>query len=824
MLLDDEVIAQQFETLFRVAEALKQLTIAPQRPKLSSYQCFDESSFTSAHPSFLARAAREASNDSTASRKEDSIAFPPNLSFSKKSPQQTSLFDRTSLSNIDQQVQLPRVLTDSDLHPLRRIGHLLEAVATQLQASVDAKLVDFYTHLSKKSNAGSIGGVRTPANPTNASLTAPAWRKAAAAESKTRTDPLAEAAPPAATSLLHGSSAPLSTAATPAVHLPSATKARGFGAPLADTNANEGSPARPRAAFVFDAPDELAYPIAPPAFSNGGNNDNGSILEQSRQDDSINTAITFPSTGASSRPFSPNQPKGTGSRPPNSYALSHNAPMARRVEEERAAAAELQSFFCLLLEAALHQTDATAAAVYLDDAALRPNSSNGEQSILCRASNSGAPRTASRSTAASNAGGGSGAAAAAAAATAGRAQFLHCVAHVRGHFPRTISCAMTNVLTTVAQTGIAVNLNYSESAAVLRPSDFSASSPDGSNAADKGGATFRGAASPHMQSNTAAAGAAAATNNPSLYLNMYNGVVVPIKDVGCLVLANKAKKSSSGAGGVPPHFSVFDEHVAWSSALIGEAVLQQYDRELLLRSTSWAPSCATTLRPFTHTKTTPAAQQQQSSLSATADLPRRRRHNSSSSTERRRAEGRVGSRRGVAANKTVRILSDSDSLFETLQKDEAASLVFSAQNDIYAKRLTIVRTEDRQLGKALPPELRASSPKTMTLPATQKIVAAVVRSGRAAGSLAGTSGQLNDEDLFMAAAQYITNMESLWRKTIADSNTMHTVVENYDKEIQQRGDKIVHLESRIRELNAYVVQLERRNNTARLFNTTTPHY
>jgi hypothetical protein len=527
-----------------------------------------------------------------------------------------------------------------------------------------------------------------------------------------------------------------------------------------------------------------------------GDNDSGSFLSRSHHDDSRPSSMP-PARG------------GFCSRTTSSYALPHNAPMAHRMEEERAAAAELQSFFCLLLEAAVRQTDATAAAVYLDDAILHtPNgNNNNDQSFLRTASFIGSTRNLLRTTSTlANATG-------AAPSNPGRAQFLHCVAHLHGHFPHTISCALTNVLTTVAQTGIAVNLNYSESAAILRPSGLNVSSSPSTKSKTVGTAVT-----------PAAGGAAAKTaTNPSLYLNMYNGVVVPIKGVGCLVLANKAKESSAVAGVVPPRFSIFDEHVAWSSALISEAVLQQYDRELLLRATTWAPPCAAALRPFTHTKNTAPAAAAGGSGRSRNNSSNASGSNNNTSLERRRVEHHSGSRRRLPVNKAVTILPDPTTLLDGLQKDEVASLVFNAQNDIFAKRLTIVRTEDRQVGKALPPELRtAASTTTAPSPLAPQVMAAVGRSsgGGTAGSSASTSAELSDEDLFLAAAQYITNLESLWRKTIAESNTMHTMVDNYNKEIQQRGEKIVHLESRIRELNAHVVQLERRNKPSRFYSST----
>ncbi|KAL7710319.1 hypothetical protein N2W54_005866 [Lotmaria passim] len=792
MLLDDDVIAQHFDALLCAAEALKQATIAPQRPPLPtpSYAYLDERSTNGSPNSSLPRAANDPAGHSAA-------VTPTNGSSScGKSDRERRhglpLAD-LDLTCIHHPVQLSRMVGNSDLDTLRHIGSVLEAIATQLQESVDAKLVDFYTHLAKKANTGVAGGACATALVT-ASSTTRALRKAAEAESGssplTETDrigpasilpdgaPASHAPAATATQLLPSVKAVVSSSSSS--HAKSSCEAAATA--MAPVEAAP-SPSRLRAGFILDPQDALPSPIASATFSNLGENESSRLLGHNRQDDASNTA-------ANSRRSSLHQTKQLGSRSTSSYTLLHNAPMARRIEEEHAAAAELQSFFCLLLEAAIHLTDATAAAIYLDDASLHTASGN-DQTFLRTTSFVGGTRSVLRSTSAAGGGGGGGGSA------AGRAQFLHCVAHVRGHFPQTISYALTNVLTTVAQTGIAVNLNYSDSSAVLRPG---------------------GLGGPSSQQTNSKTDAAAAPTDPSMYLNMYNGVVVPIKGVGCLVLANKAKRASSVKNAVPPRFSVLDEHVAWSSALISEAVFQQYDRELLLRVTSWAPPCAVALRPFLQVKdtstsaiTTAAGEGGSSRL--------RNNHSSRTLVERRHPDSKFGSRRRLPVSKTVKILPDPGSLLDDLQRDEAASLVFNAHNDMLSKRLTIVRTEDRQVSKALPPELRAASPKSTLPPTTQKVIAAVARSsgggGGGARTFTGSSGELNDEDLFLSAAHYITNLESLWRKTIADSNTMHTMVDNYNKEIQQRGEKITHLESHIRELNAHVAQLERRNNPVR---------
>ncbi|KPI85168.1 hypothetical protein ABL78_5756 [Leptomonas seymouri] len=808
MLLDDEKITKRFDVLFRVAEALKQATITQQRQPLpaSPYMFLEEVPSADSRTPLHARVANRPSSNPTVSRRKSSVLSETDVFSPRKLQKKAPLLYNTDAGCIDRPVQLPRVLVDSDLDTLRHIGDLLEAAAVQLQESVDAKLVDFYTHLSMKANAATACGVQVTAETIDSAFTAPPFSKIDVLKSRAHTSVHAEAVCPPSKFALHGRFAPLPTVAAAAAQQPSEVKAVTSGVPSAGNNASEGSSLRMRAAFISETQGGFPPSTVSPHLLSIGNSVSNSTLDQSNRDDST----TFNSTGNGFRHYLTHSCGRANNHTSNTYALSHNAPMARRMEEERAAVAELQSFFFLLLEAAMRQTDATAAAIYMDDATLHANANGSDHSSLRATSLFGGSRNALRLTGAS--------ANADNAAAGSRAQFLHCVAHVRGHFPHTISYALTNVLTTVAQTGIAVNLNYSESSAVLRQNGFNVPPSEASTAADMGGASSRDSTSSSTKSKN---GTAAAPSNPALDLNMYNGIVVPIKDVGCLVIANKAKKPSSVAGTVPPRFSVFDEHVAWSSALISEAVLQRYHRELLLRATGWAPPCATTLRPFIHTMNTPTTLHPPSS-SGTADGSGSQRNNTGSLGERRRMEGRLGAHRRLPTKKNAEVLSDPGSLFEALKKDETAALVFSPQTDLYTKRLTIVRTEDRQVGKALPPELRTSS--STTLPAAQKVVAAVARSGcSASASPTGLSGELNDEDLFLAAAQYITNLESLWRKTIADSNTMHTMVDNCNKEIQQRRDEIVHLESHIRELNAHVVQLERRNNSSRFRSTSIAH-
>ncbi|KAK7196905.1 hypothetical protein NESM_000632200 [Novymonas esmeraldas] len=765
MLLRDDSIAQQFAVIARVAQLLQQVVVTSSsivEPR-HSIAAARESGGSTAATTMAARAAAAGATPLPFLR-ADSSAYTSAAVTPTKAASQPRSFRGTRAKSADRAVlqnplQLPRVCTDESIAALRQLGFVLDDTMRQLQSSIDAQLLDFYAHLKGKADAAVPAGLVTKEREVAARRReGPQERVSPSLLPREPTQP----APP-----------------------PLGVGPRSFTLPTDDSR----SSASLHAGFVLDSDEvEEAGASSTAPFPDAAH------IEKPFVSSTATAAAAAPRRGGNVTP-SPTPPlrSATHSRSSSGTGLS-NAPMARRIEEERAAASELQSFFFLLLESALRLSGATAAAVYMDDAAAQSSGGTGGSFYL--------PTTGSATVTGAN--------------SSGRAQFLHCVAHAHGHFPSSISCAVTNVLTTVASTGVAVNVQYSESS-LLRlgtsgnsgPGVLTSTRPSvvpvvgAASATDAARHRFRGGGS-HA---TGSRGGA----HHSLF-DMYNGVIVPIKGMGCLVLANKAKLAAAEA--TAPRFSVFDEHVAWSSALLCEVVLHRYERQLLLRAT-WAPSCVAALRPFVR---------ERGRLHHDGDLAHGGNGGGAAAAgalrDRRGLFSKRGSRRffpGGAPEAAKPSAADVDNA-------AVSSLVFDPQNDIFSKTLTMVRTGDPQVVKALPQELRSlpsgSSSRRVTNTAISAIntaaASAAVAATTAALPLPGQPAKLSDEEVFQAAAQYITNLESLWRRTISESNMMHIMVENYNKEMRKKEETIALLELKVRDLNYHVGQLERRGNYARL--------
>ncbi|CAJ1992995.1 hypothetical protein conserved [Leishmania donovani] len=736
MLLQDDLIAQQFAVIFRVAQLLQHAALSTAVSK-RTYSIGAVREVGGAEVSALVALPGLKIGGS-----DCGLAAAQAHTTSHACPRSGARENAADRPVLQKPLQLPLVNTDEGVAALQQLGGILDEAARQLQASVDAQLVDFYVHLGKKASAtlpAGAGGPKEWATPTRGS---PQDRLASSLISR----PSSRQAPQSQHGDI-GSPFRLDDEKGGASRTESAGLCATF---LLDAGGTKKA-SRAKVAAAGAVASVTATPGVGPVRIEGP---------------------SIPSISMSTpRSLNAQQPqRGARSRVGTPSGLQ-NAPMTRRLDEERAAASELQSFFSLLLEAALRLTGASAAAVYMDDA---PQFAAG-----------GAVGSSSRPATST--------AAASATASSGRAQFLHCVAHSQGHFPSSISYAVSNVLTTVVTTGVAVNVHYSESS-LLRlgigrnsgPGDLD--SARHSTVAGGGGITATDGARRRLRHDSSGC-------SHRTLLDMYNGVVVPIKGIGCLLLANKAKTTAFDV--TAPRFSIFDEHVAWSAALLSEAVLHRYDRQLLLR-VAWSPSCASALRPYIQENWPP--HKSANPLSSCNGSPMMR--------ERRGLQSRMNSKRPFSrAINAAAKLSAAD-----VDNAAVSALVFDPQNDIFSKTLTMVRTGDPKVLKALPPELRASS----SVPSCRRPINTVISAVAAEAAAPGSSAKLNDEEVFHAAAEYITNLESLWRRTISESNTMHTMVERYNKEMRKQEETIALLEAKVRELSVHLTQLERRGNFARL--------
>lgn len=292
----------------------------------------------------------------------------------------------------------------------------------------------------------------------------------------------------------------------------------------------------------------------------------------------------------------------------------------------------------------------------------------------------------------------------------GPPRFLHCVANLYGgdQFPTEISYATLNPLTAVVQTGVAVNLRNSS----LNEDNVSRS----------------------------------LRKNVKKSLNISTGLIIPLDNFGCLVVANKKRTS------ILSEFTVSDEHVAWGGALFITNILTLYARDLLLEN-AWFPYHVHALRKF-------------------ATFPK------ATSVEK------------TALNRPKRELSSEletilTSTFGGLAHHVLA-LLFAARQGSLPRRLTMVRTADPETGRVVPGELipRNKNPSA-------------------------SAENVTEEEIFEGAAQYISNLESLWHKTLAETHVTHQLMQSYDRELEKKSGEILRLEGVLRKLNARIVLLER---------------
>lgn len=417
------------------------------------------------------------------------------------------------------------------------------------------------------------------------------------------------------------------------------------------------------------------------------------------------------------RATSPNVSSGSGSPP------ARHSPLAKKLKERREAASTLQSFLFLALESSIAQCDASCAAIFINGVSfslnvsrqlvvrergrklrIRPagqNSSNEESSL---------PKMEADDT----------------------PHFLHCIANLYGEgiFPNEVNFAVTNPLTSVVQSGVALNFCNTEAPKI---SSFTDRTQYTGHIEDLPNESIQ--------------------KNVKRVLNINNGLIFPLCDFGCIVLANK--KSSSAVRS----FTVSDEHTMWGASLLISRVLSRYQRDLLLDNT-WFPAHIPCLQRFL---TLPVTNEMQKLGGSKKHGKEHLRVQSPHCPE---IESTVSQNFGSLATGILKFISEGRGATMPL-------------------RMTVVRTADPDLIHAVPSDLLG--PRRQT----------------------AATDQITEEEIFQGAAEYIMNLESLWHKTLAENNAAHLLIDNYDKEIETRNEEIRSLERKIRALNIKIVQLER---------------
>lgn len=397
-------------------------------------------------------------------------------------------------------------------------------------------------------------------------------------------------------------------------------------------------------------------------------------------------------------------------------------PLAKKLKERREAASTLQSFLFLALESSITQCDASCAAIFVNGSSFSPNGSRqftaGERGRKTRlkpveqaSPNEGSPLSKMESD--------------------DTPHFLHCVANLYGEgiFPNEVNFAVTNPLTSVVQSGVGLNFCNTEPPKI---SSFTERTQFTGHIEDLPNESIQ--------------------KSVKRVLNINNGLIFPLCDFGCVVLANK--KSSSAVRS----FSVSDEHTMWGATLLISRVLRRYQRDLLLENT-WFPAHIPCLQRFL-------------TLPATNEM-----HTLGGS--KKPTKDRAG-----VQSPLLEIESSVSQNFGSLATG-ILKLISEGRGATMPLRMTIVRTADPDLIHAIPSDL---------LGPRRQIAA---------------TDQITEEEIFQGAAEYIKNLESLWHKTLAENNAAHLLIDNYDKEIETRNEEIRSLERKIRALNIKIVQLER---------------
>ncbi|CUF29589.1 Hypothetical protein, putative [Bodo saltans] len=218
----------------------------------------------------------------------------------------------------------------------------------------------------------------------------------------------------------------------------------------------------------------------------------------------------------------------------------------------------------------------------------------------------------------------------------------------------------------------------------------------------------------------------------SVAIKINTGVIIPIGDIGCVLVADKTTES---------YFSELDEHVVWCTATLVRGVLRRYKADMLIGKT-------------------PAAMIQ--ALSATALLP------------------------PISAD--IPQLSDGTSATPSPSKSHDHH--HHASNTASHKNFL---SPEEELQSLLPGITRIPRlPKKLVVVRTSEVSGFQQLLAKDVDNLKKI--ELSDEDLLEAAVPYISNLEALWKKSIDSMTELRSTCERLDKEIARRNARIVELE------------------------------
>lgn len=224
----------------------------------------------------------------------------------------------------------------------------------------------------------------------------------------------------------------------------------------------------------------------------------------------------------------------------------------------------------------------------------------------------------------------------------------------------------------------------------------------------------------------------------SIAIKINNGVILPIGDIGCVLIADKTTES---------FFSELDEHIVWSACMMVRGVLRRYSLELVAGKPTQAIvnalNLSALLPPITSLDDAATADGAAAATAAKSSAAV-----SSSDTPRKQAAGKDA----------ARFMSPEEELQNLLPGIMRIPRL--------PKKLVMVRASEYNGFQQI---------LSKDVEALKKI-------------------ELSDEDLLEAAVPYISNLEALWKKAIDSMTELRSTCERLDREVAARNSRIIELE------------------------------
>jgi hypothetical protein len=218
----------------------------------------------------------------------------------------------------------------------------------------------------------------------------------------------------------------------------------------------------------------------------------------------------------------------------------------------------------------------------------------------------------------------------------------------------------------------------------------------------------------------------------SVAIKISNGVIIPIGDIGCVLVADKTTES---------YFSELDEHVVWCTATLIRGVLKRYKADMLIGKTP-----TSMIQALHVTALLPPISADALQAGSDSSTPSKS-HQSSHDHHQQAANA-------------------SEKNFLSPEEELQSLLPGVTRIPRLPKKLVVVRSSE--------------------VSGFQQLLAKDVENLKKI--------ELSDEDLLEAAVPYISNLEALWKKSIDSMTELRSTCERLDKEIARRNSRIVELE------------------------------